>query len=136
MRILSNRIALAALATVLACSTQAQTPAPGTLDKVRDSGKIVIGVRESSAPMAYLLGHREFMGHRFQVTPDVLIPRPDSETLIEVAIDIARERGAGWPRAILDLGTGPGTLLLAALDVFRGATGLGVRTIANLLTAE
>ena len=39
MRILTNRIALAALATVLACSTQAQTPAPGTLDKVRDSHK-------------------------------------------------------------------------------------------------
>ena len=41
MRILTNRIALAALTTVLACSTQAQTSAPGTLDKVRDSGKIV-----------------------------------------------------------------------------------------------
>lgn len=73
MRILTNRIALAALATVLACSTQAQTPAPGTLDKVRDSGKIVIGVRESSAPMAYMLGSMEkFVGYHVELCEKVI----------------------------------------------------------------
>ena len=86
----------------------------------------LVARRMGNEPIAYIVGYRDFWTIRVEVGPGVLIPRPDSETLIEAAIDIARERGAGWPRAILDLGTGPGTLLLAALDVFRGATGLGV----------
>ncbi len=43
--------------------------------------------RLSGEPMAYLIGWREFMGHRFSVSPDVLIPRPDTETLVEQALD-------------------------------------------------
>ena len=58
-----------------------------------------------------------------QVGPGALIPRPDSETLIEAAIEHFDERA---PKAILDLGTGPGTLLLAALDQWPEAHGLGV----------
>jgi release factor glutamine methyltransferase len=57
------------------------------------------------------------------VGPGVLIPRPDSETLIEAALD---RFGAQGPARILDLGTGPGTLLLAALDQWPKATGLGI----------
>ena len=94
--------------------------------EVPESFVQLVARRMGNEPIAYIVGYRDFWTIRVEVGPGVLIPRPDSETLIEVAIDIARERGAGWPRAILDLGTGPGTLLLAALDVFRGATGLGV----------
>ena len=74
-------------------------------------------------PVAYILGHRDFWTIRLRVGPGVLIPRPDSETLIEAARDIFGEAG---PRTILDLGTGPGTLLLAALAEWPRATGVGV----------
>lgn len=66
--------------------------------------------RETGEPMAYLLGEREFMGWMFEVTPDVLIPRPDTETLVETALDIIRD----LPRArVLDLGTGSGAIAIS-----------------------
>ena len=74
-------------------------------------------------PVAYLVGHRDFWTIRLRVGPGVLIPRPDSETLIAAAHEIF---GAEGPRTILDLGTGPGTLLLAALAEWPRATGVGV----------
>jgi release factor glutamine methyltransferase len=74
-------------------------------------------------PIAYILGARDFWSIRLRVGPGVLIPRPDSEILIEAAL---AHFGAQAPGRILDLGTGPGTLLLAALAEWPGATGLGV----------
>ena len=79
--------------------------------------------REEGEPVAYILGRRSFWTIELEVGPGVLIPRPDSETLIEAALDRFGRRG---PRRILDLGTGPGTLLLAALDQWPEATGVGV----------
>lgn len=79
--------------------------------------------RLAHEPVAYILGRRAFWTIELAVGPGVLIPRPDSETLIETAV----EWFAGRPPArILDLGTGPGTLLLAALDEWPEATGLGI----------
>lgn len=75
-------------------------------------------------PIAHLIGTRDFWTLRLAVNADVLIPRPDSETLIETAIDHFAQAGA--PKRILDLGTGSGALLLAALDQWKSATGLGV----------
>lgn len=66
--------------------------------------------RVAGEPMAYILGAREFMGHMFRVTPDVLIPRPDTETLVLAVLDDVREQPA--PR-ILDLGTGSGAIALS-----------------------
>jgi release factor glutamine methyltransferase len=79
--------------------------------------------REAGEPIAYILGHRGFWTIELEVGPGVLVPRPDSESLIEAALS---HFGAAGPKRILDLGTGPGTLLLAALDQWPGATGLGV----------
>ena len=80
--------------------------------------------RLEQEPIAYITGKRAFWNIELEVGPGVLIPRPDSETLISSAIE--HFAGSSGPRRILDLGTGPGTLLLAALDLWPHATGLGV----------
>lgn len=86
----------------------------------------LVARRMAHEPIAYIVGYRDFWTVRIEVGPGVLIPRPDSETLIVACLDVARERGDDWPSRVLDLGTGPGTLLLAALSEFPAATGLGV----------
>ena len=86
----------------------------------------LIARRMAHEPIAYIVGYRDFWTLRIEVGPGVLIPRPDSETLVEAYLDLARERGAGWPSRVLDLGTGPGTLLLAALSEFPDAVGTGI----------
>ncbi len=86
----------------------------------------LIARRMAHEPIAYIVGYRDFWTLRIEVGPGVLIPRPDSETLIEASIDLARERGAGWPARVLDLGTGPGTLLLSVLSECPDAIGLGI----------
>jgi release factor glutamine methyltransferase len=79
--------------------------------------------RMTHEPVAYIVGYRDFWTIRLMVGPGMLIPRPDSETLIEAAID---HFGTDGPKRILDLGTGPGTLLLAALAQWPAAYGLGI----------
>jgi release factor glutamine methyltransferase len=80
--------------------------------------------RKAGEPVAYITGRRAFWNIELHVGPGVLVPRPDSEVLIASAIE--HFEGTSGPKRILDLGTGPGTLLLAALDVFPDATGLGI----------
>jgi release factor glutamine methyltransferase len=66
--------------------------------------------RRSGKPLAYLLGFREFWSLKLKVTPDVLIPRPETEYLVEWAIEISRQQGCS---SLLDLGTGSGAIALA-----------------------
>ena len=80
--------------------------------------------RHSGEPVAYITGKRAFWNIELEVGPGALIPRPDSETLMVAAIE--HFAGTSGPKRVLDLGTGPGTLLLAALDQWPRATGLGV----------
>ena len=80
--------------------------------------------RSQGEPVAYITGRRAFWDIELHVGPGVLVPRPDSETLITSAIE--HFSGSAGPKRILDLGTGPGTLLLAALDIWKKATGIGV----------
>jgi len=91
---------------------------------VPDTAEALLARRLAHEPVAYITGTRDFWTLTLCVTPAVLIPRPDSETLIEGAI--AHFAGGARPRRILDLGTGSGALLLAALDEWRDATGLGI----------
>lgn len=79
--------------------------------------------READEPIAYILGHRGFWTIDLAVAPGVLVPRPDTETLLETALG---HFGKAGPRTVLDLGTGSGALLLAALDQWPEATGVGV----------
>jgi release factor glutamine methyltransferase len=80
--------------------------------------------RAAREPLAYLTGRREFWGLEFAVSPATLIPRPDSETLIEAALENFKNRDS--VKSILDLGTGTGCLLIAALHEFPRAFGVGV----------
>ncbi|HEX6742438.1 MAG TPA: peptide chain release factor N(5)-glutamine methyltransferase [Sphingomicrobium sp.] len=91
--------------------------------KVPDRFWAMVERRKAGEPVAYITGRRAFWDIELHVGPGVLVPRPDSEVLIASAIEHFAD---GGPARILDLGTGPGTLLLAALDVWPKATGLGI----------
>lgn len=80
--------------------------------------------RRQREPLAFITGKQGFWTLDFEVSPATLIPRGDSEALIEALLDVRPERQA--VRRLLDLGTGTGCLLLSALSEYKGATGLGV----------
>lgn len=89
----------------------------------------LVARRAAGEPVAYLTGRRAFWTLDLAVTPAVLVPRPETETLIEAALALA----ARPPGRILDLGTGSGALLLAALGEWPGALGVGVDRSAGAL---
>ena len=80
--------------------------------------RALIERRLSGEPMAYIMGEREFMGLTFETSPAALIPRPETELLVETAIDYVRDN----PRAnVLDLGTGTGAIAVSIARFCPGA---------------
>ena len=103
-----------------AAALMASSEAPMTAPEAFDS---FINRRCQREPVSKILGYRDFWKHRFIVSNDVLDPRPDTETLIEAALQIApRDK----PIRIVDLGTGSGCILLTLLDELPKATGVGL----------
>lgn len=91
--------------------------------------------RLAREPVARILGRREFWGLDVGLSPDTLVPRPDTETLVAAALDACP--GTGAPLQVLDLGTGSGCLLLAVLSERPCARGLGVdRSLGALRAAR
>lgn len=95
---------------------------------VPDAFAALLERRVAHEPVAYITGVQAFWDLELHVTPDVLIPRSDSETLIDMAVE------GPAPARVLDLGTGSGALLLAALSAFPDATGMGVDASAAALS--
>lgn len=86
-----------------------------------------IEARATRQPVSQITGRRAFFGRAFEVTPDVLDPRPETETLVAAALQAPAGR-------ILDLGVGSGCILLTLLAEIPGATGLGIDASGAALT--
>jgi release factor glutamine methyltransferase len=83
--------------------------------------------RLAREPVARIVGTKEFWGLPLRVTPDVLVPRPDTETVVEVALELVDRGGPrSRPLRIADLGTGTGAILLALLTELPNAVGTGI----------
>ena len=114
------------LAHVLGCApgellSRGDTSAPATL---RSAAEALLARRLAGEPVARILGHKEFWSLTFQLSPETLVPRPDTETVVEAALSLLPDRAA--PLRILDLGTGTGAILAALLTERPAATGIAV----------
>ena len=110
---------------VLACDratllTRARDPLPSAFERLFED---LVQRRVAREPVAYIVGHREFWGLEFEVTPAVLIPRPETELIIEEAL-------SSWPardavRRVIDVGTGSGCLAVVLAIEFAAAKVIG-----------
>ncbi len=73
--------------------------------------RVLVARRAKGQPVAYLVGHKEFMGLDFEVTPDVLVPNPDTEVLVQRAVALARESQPAL--RVADVGTGSGCIAVS-----------------------
>lgn len=90
--------------------------------------------RLAGEPVARILGTKEFWGLSLKLSSATLVPRPDTETVVELALEMLRADGAlDRPLRIADLGTGTGAILLALLSELPGATGIGTDLSAEAL---
>jgi len=107
--------------------------------------RALVARRAKGEPVAYLVGHKEFMGLDFEVTPDVLVPNPDTEVLVQRAVEIARE--SNRPVRMADVGTGSGCIAIAVAhyapnaevwgsDVSREALAVAARNVERHRVAD
>jgi release factor glutamine methyltransferase len=82
-------------------------------DEIRTRFRDLVRRRAEGMPVAYLVGRREFYSLAFKVTPDVLIPRPETEFLVIGLLDLAKQRPADQPVAVCDVGTGSGIIAVS-----------------------
>jgi release factor glutamine methyltransferase len=122
----SARVDVRVLAAHVLALPATEIPSPGlALSPEQVTAlRIAIGRRATGEPVAYITGHKEFFGLDFEVGPGVLIPRPETETLVEEALKDFPESAS--PLCVLDLGTGSGCLLIAFLANRPMATGTAI----------
>jgi release factor glutamine methyltransferase len=113
------RLLLAHVLGVSREATLAATPTPDQAAKF----DAAVARRAAREPFAYITGRKQFWSLDFAVGPGVLVPRPDTETLIGEALRVVPDRAARL--TIADLGTGSGAILVAALREFPNASGIG-----------
>ena len=94
--------------------------------------------RVNREPVAYIVGHKEFWALDLKVTPDVLIPRPETECLVEAILELGRDEAPPRPERILELGTGSGAIVLALASQQAGNLfyALDISTQALVLARE
>ena len=86
--------------------------------------------RKKNEPIAYIIGYKEFWKNKFKVNNNVLIPRPDSETLIE---QILNEISVNSKKKILDIGTGSGCIIISILNERKKCIGAGIDISKNAI---
>lgn len=109
--------------------TQAERPVN---DTEAEQLTLAFNRRAQHEPLARIIGQREFWSLNFGLNAATLVPRPDSETLIETALSLLPQHTV--PLRILDMGTGSGCLLLALLHEYPKATGIGIDKAAEAIT--
>ena len=113
-----------------------------TDDRTRTAFRELVRRRAEGAPVAYLVGRREFYSLSFRVTPDVLIPRPETELVVVALLDLVKASGSSASVAIADVGTGSGAIAVAvakhcqacqitAIDVSQRALDVATRNVAD-----
>lgn len=108
--------------------TRAHEPPPARFE---DRFEPLVARRERREPVAMITGHREFWNLEFEVTPDVLVPRPETELLVETAMDLSRESGP-WTH-VIDVGSGSGCIAIALAVEFPNASVTGADLSAAAL---
>lgn len=118
--------AAALAAAMLGLTRETQVAEPGRLLTQAEAARLADAVcrRAGHEPFARIVGRREFWSLDFHLTAETLVPRPETETVVEVALAQVADRRAEI--AILDLGTGSGCILLALLSELPNARGLGI----------
>jgi release factor glutamine methyltransferase len=99
-------------------------------DEQSNSFRELLGRRAAHEPLQYIVGYQEFFKLRFEVTPDVLIPRPETELVVETSLEVVnREQGV----SILDVGTGSGCIVISLLNELKKARAMATDISSNAL---